>query len=182
MTQVERAPAYFKRSLDSGRGDPPARHYRDAVGAVGIPKHKNPYGPGAGLHPAALVGRGCELKDWNVALRRVENGRPAKSVLLHGLRGMGKTVLLGEFHRRAEDRHWMTVTVEANTGSPLRDTLARALHPVVREFVRPGAGEKLEKALATFKAFSVKVDIAGAWSFRCDLVPERARQSRGARG
>lgn len=57
--------------------------------------------------------------------------------------------------------------------------MARALYPVVREFVRPKVSEKLKKALATFKAFSAKVDIAGAWSFGCDLVPEEGRGNSG---
>ena len=80
--------------------------------------------------------------------------------------------MLGEFHRIAEERDWMTVTIEANTSSPLRRTLARAHYPVVRELVRPNAGDKLAKAVATFKAFSVKVDLAGAWSFGFDAVSE----------
>jgi hypothetical protein len=172
MTEVERIPAWGRQaSIPACSGLPTL--------GVGVQPRKNPYSPGAGLHPAALVGRCGELHDWNLALRRVEIARPAQSVVLNGLRGMGKTVLLGEFYRRAEDRHWMTVIIEANTGTPLRDTLARALYPVVREFVRPKASEKLKKALATFKAFSAKVDIAGAWSFGCDLVPEEGRGSSG---
>jgi len=55
----------------------------------------NPYSPGAGLRPAALVGRDAELQDWSVALERMESARSARSVVLHGLRGVGKTVLLG---------------------------------------------------------------------------------------
>jgi hypothetical protein len=88
-------------------------------------------------------------------------------------------VLLGEFHRMAEQRDWMTVTIEADTSSPLRDTLARALYPAVRELVRPGAGDKLTKALATFKAFSVKVGIAGAWSFGLEVAAEPGHGDSG---
>ena len=172
MTAVETIPACRRQTPNPARCGLPTL-------VVGAQLGKNPYSPGAGLHPAALVGRGGELHDWNVALRRIENSRPAQSVVLHGLHGMGKTVLLGEFHRRAEDRHWMTVIIEANAGSPLRDILARGLYPVVRELVRPRAGEKLKTALATFKTFSVKVDIAGAWSFGCDLVPEPGRGNSG---
>jgi hypothetical protein len=172
MTELETIPRSCGQAPNPARGS-------FATLSVGVQPRKNPYSPGAGQYPTALVGRGEELHDWNVSLKRVENASPAQSVVLHGLGGMGKTVLLGEFHRRAEDRHWMTVIIEANSGSPLRDTLARALYPVVREFARPRAGEKLKKALATFKAFSAKVDIAGAWSFGCDLVPERGRGSSG---
>jgi hypothetical protein len=163
----------------SGRQVPdPARSGVPTLGAC-IQPRKNPYSPGSGLRPAALAGRDGELKEWRVALQRLQNARSAKSVVLHGLRGEGRTVMLGEFHRIAEERDWMTVTIEANTSSPLRDTLARALYPVVRELVRPNAGDKLTKALATFKAFSVKVDIAGAWSFGFDVVSERGRGDSG---
>jgi len=146
---------------------------------LGVQLRKNPYSPGAGLRPPALVGRDRELKNWSIALRQLQGGCPAPSFVLHGLGGEGRTVLLGEFHRMAEERDLMTVIIEAGGGSSLRDTLARALYPVVRELVRPEAGDKLEKALATFKAFSVKVDIAGAWSFGYDVTSERGRGDSG---
>jgi AAA ATPase domain len=142
-------------------------------------ERNNPYSPGAGLRPAVLVGRDGELQDWSVALDRIENARSARPVVLHGLRGVGKTVLLGEFHQQAEDHKWVSVMIEANTGRPLREALARALYPVVRELVRPKAGDKLKKALATFKAFSVKVDASGAWSFGLDVATAQGRGDSG---
>ena len=142
-------------------------------------ERNNPYSPGAGLRPAALVGRDGELQDWSVALDRIENARSARSIVLHDLRGVGKTVLLGEFQQQAEDRKWVSVMIEANTGRPLRVALARALYPVVRELVRPKAGDTLKKALATFKAFSVKVDATGAWSFGLDVAPAQGRGDSG---
>jgi hypothetical protein len=149
---------------------------------VGVQFRKTPYSPGAGLRPAVLIGRDNELLDWSVALQRLENARATKSVVLHGLRGDGTTVLLREFRRIARERDWMSVIIEAKTGSPWRDTLARALYPVVRELVRPGAGDKLTKALATFKALC-----QGRHS-RCLVLRARrplrtgARRFRGARG
>ena len=172
MTELETIPSRGRQVPNPVRGSLPTF-------GVGVQLRKNPYSPGAGLRPAALVGRDGELQDWSVALQRLENARSAMSVVLHGLRGEGRTVLLGEFHRMAEDRDWMTVIIEANTGSPLRETLARALYPAVRELVRPSAGDKLTKALATFKAFSVKVDIAGAWSFGLDVAAEPGRGDSG---
>jgi hypothetical protein len=166
MTELETIRPWGRQVPD------PARSGLPTFG-VCVQFRKNPFSPGAGLRPAALVGCDGELQDWSVALQRLENARPAKSVVLHGLRGEGRTVMLGEFHRMAEERDWMTVTIEANTSSPLRHTLARALYPVVRELVQPNAGDKLTKALATFNAFSVKVDLAGAWSFGFDVVSEQ---------
>jgi len=65
---------------------------------------QNPFSPGAGLRPAVLVARDGELQDWSVALQRLENARPAKSVVLHGLRDKGRTVMLGECHLMADER------------------------------------------------------------------------------
>jgi len=174
MTELERIHPWGRQVPDPARGGL-------LTFGIRVQLRKNPYSPGAGLRPVALVGRDVELQGWCVALQRLENARSAKSFVLHGLhglhglRGRGRTVLLGEFHRMAEQRDWMTVTIEANIRSPLTDTLARALYLAVRELVRPSAGEKLTKALATFKDFSVKVDLAGAWSIGFDVVSEQGR-------
>lgn len=55
---------------------------------------RNPYQPGAGLRPAALVGRDEQLAGWDIAVTRIEDGRNAQPVVFYGLRGVGKTVLL----------------------------------------------------------------------------------------
>ena len=55
---------------------------------------RNPYAPGAGQRPPELAGRDAELTAFDVALERVERGRPERSLVLTGLRGVGKTVLL----------------------------------------------------------------------------------------
>lgn len=132
----------------------------------------NPYSPGAGLRPAALAGRDAELRVWTVALQRLEAGRPARSVVLQGLRGVGKTVLLGEFQRVAEGRDWLTGMVEAGAGLPLRTALAQALYPELARLARPSAGERIRRALRTFSSFTVTVDTAGTWSFGLDLSDE----------
>jgi len=116
MTELETIPHGAGRRQTRSVGCLPAL-------GVGVFLRKNPYSPGAGLRPAALVGRDSELQNWSLALQRLEKARSAKSVVLHGLRGEGRTVLLGEFDRMARERDWITVIIEANTVSPLRDTL-----------------------------------------------------------
>jgi hypothetical protein len=135
----------------------------------------NPYTPGAGLWPAALVGRDEELQDWAIALERLENGRTARSVVLHGLRGAGRTVLLEKFHHIAMDRGWVTVKIKARAGTALPDTLARALTPVVREVVRPGASDKVRQAAATLNAFVTTVNATGPWFLDLDGVSATGR-------
>jgi len=139
----------------------------------------NPFTPGAGLRPAALVGRDEELQDWAIALQRLENGRAARSLVLHGLRGVGRTVLLAELHYVAMDRGWVTVKVKARAGTALQDTLAHALTPVVGEVLRPGASDKLRQAAATLNAFIAKVNATGPWFVDLDGVPAAGRGNSG---
>src|SRR6184192_3732141 len=62
---------------------------------------KNPFSPGAGAPPPELVGREAILEQARVLLGRIKEKRPEKSILLTGLRGVGKTVLLNEIERLA---------------------------------------------------------------------------------
>jgi len=61
----------------------------------------NPFAPGAGQRPPELAGRDRELDAFDVLLERVSRGRPERSLVLTGLRGVGKTVMLGELRSRA---------------------------------------------------------------------------------
>jgi Cdc6-like AAA superfamily ATPase len=62
---------------------------------------KNPFSPGAGSPPPELVGRDPILEQARILLGRIKKKRPEKSLLLTGLRGVGKTVLLNEIERQA---------------------------------------------------------------------------------
>lgn len=64
----------------------------------------NPYSPGAGTRPPALVGREGEIESMDVALQRLRRGRDGRSQLLTGLRGVGKTVMLNEFEQLGDAR------------------------------------------------------------------------------
>src|SRR3979409_422369 len=67
---------------------------------------RNPFAPGAGQRPPELAGRERELKAFEVVLERVARGRPERSLMLTGLRGVGKTVLLGELRSMASKQGW----------------------------------------------------------------------------
>jgi hypothetical protein len=129
----------------------------------------NPYSPGAGRTPSALVGRDEQRKAWSVALRRIAAGRTAQSVVLYGLRGVGKTVLLSEFAKTATENAWITAKVEAGAGKSLREALGEALHEPLVDMVRPGAGTRLLRALKTALSFKASYDSAGTWNFGLDL-------------
>jgi AAA ATPase-like protein len=121
----------------------------------------NPYSPGAGLRPAALTGRGTEIDAFAVVLYRASHARPAPGMILHGLRGVGKTVLLNELANTARESGWVVATIEADlsgTRTPFRQQVASALTEGLRkESGRSNFGERMRRAAATLKSFSVTV-------------------------
>jgi|SRR5713226_2452548 len=74
---------------------------------------KNPFSPGAGSPPPELVGRDPVLEQARILLGRVKQKKPEKSMLLTGLRGVGKTVLLNEIKRMADGDGYRTISIEA---------------------------------------------------------------------
>lgn len=89
---------------------------------------QNPYAPGAGSPPPELAGRGDVQGDVDIRLQRLQLGRPVKSVMLVGLRGVGKTVLLDQMKRDAERHGIHTVRMEA----PEHLSLPALLAPQIR--------------------------------------------------
>jgi AAA ATPase domain len=130
---------------------------------------RNPYAPGAGRVPAALAGREEELDAWRVALARVEAGRDAQSLVVHGLRGVGKTVLLARFAREARARGWLVAEVEARSGRALAALVAEGFHDPLAELARPGVGARVRRALKTALSFRATYDATGTWSFGLEL-------------
>jgi hypothetical protein len=88
---------------------------------------KNPYSPGAGSPPPELAGRDKVRRDADIAMARIRIGNPAKSVLLVGLRGVGKTVLLDKIRQDSEAGGINTVRIEAPEGRSLPSLLAPQL-------------------------------------------------------
>jgi hypothetical protein len=138
----------------------------------GMDRALSPYSPGAGVRPLILSGRDDEIELWRSTVRRAETGRHARGLIVHGLRGVGKTVLLGEMRQEAESRDWVVASLEANSeAGSFREQLTDRLYPAMRNLARPGIGRRLRKALSTFAAFTVKVDNEGSWTFGLDLDP-----------
>ena len=93
---------------------------------------RNPYAPGAGS-ARPLAGRDEQLGAFEVVLERIARGRPERSLVLTGLRGVGKTVLLNALRSSAVRRQWGTGKLEARPDQGLRRPLSSALHQAVRE-------------------------------------------------
>ena len=85
---------------------------------------RNPYAPGAGTPPPELAGRDELRETIRIALERVRAVRPTKSILMVGLRGVGKTVLLSRMREDAETSAIHTMQVEAPENRSLPSILA----------------------------------------------------------
>jgi hypothetical protein len=143
---------------------------------------RNPFSPGAGSPPPELVGREEIIEEARVLFGRVRQRRPEKSILLTGLRGVGKTVLLNEIERLAVRSHYRTISVEAHEGKALAALLAPPMRKVLYELDRmAGAGDKVRRGLAVLKSFlnGVKVTV-GEVEIGLDIDPERGAADSGS--
>lgn len=142
---------------------------------------KNPYSPGAGAPPPELVGRDPILKQAEILLGRIRARRPEKSLLLTGLRGVGKTVLLNEIQRMAEKNDYETIFVEAHEDKSLGALLVPYLRTLLFKLDRmAGFGNKAKRALAVLKSFvgSLKVGY-GEITLGLDIEPELGSADSG---
>ena len=142
---------------------------------------KNPYSPGAGSPPPELVGRDPILEQARVLLGRIKQKRPEKSMLLTGLRGVGKTVLLNEIERLANADGYRTVAIEAHEDKPLGPLLAPQLRTVLYELNRmAGAGDKVKRGLAVLRSFigSLKLTVSEV-TLGLDIEPEKGAADSG---
>ncbi|MET3453520.1 ATP-binding protein [Pseudomonas kilonensis] len=126
--------------------------------------YRNPFAPGAGSRPPELAGRDSILEAARIACGRAVNGRSARSIMLLGLRGTGKTVLLNEIGRIAKEEGLLVSKVEA----PERESLARLLYPEMRKVMRALSGVESAKQIANrglkgLRSFAsiFKIDIGG---------------------
>lgn len=142
---------------------------------------QNPFSPGAGSPPPELVGRSEVLAQADILLGRVKQKRAEKSILLTGLRGVGKTVLLNEIDRKAEAAGYRTIMVEAHEEKALAALLAPSLRQLLFHLDRiAGAGHKAKRALAVLKGFldGVKVTL-GEIEIGLDIDPEKGVADSG---
>ena len=116
---------------------------------------RNPYAPGAGQRPPELAGRDEQLDRFQVVLERIRRGRPERSMVLTGLRGVGKTVLLNALRSTAVRARWGTGKYEARPEQGMRRPIAAALHVAVRELGHP-QGQEVDHVLGVIKAFAQK--------------------------
>ena len=114
-----------------------------------------------------MVGRDDQLESFGLLLARIEAGRTEQSMIITGLRGVGKTVLLGQFRTKALAREWVVVELEVskNDESQFRRDIATRLRTALFE-LSPKAKwtERFKHAAAVLTSFTVSVDATGTWS------------------
>jgi hypothetical protein len=132
----------------------------------------NPYTPNAGAEPQAIVGRDDQLESFDLLLARIERGRTEQSMIITGLRGVGKTVLLGQFRTKALEHDWVVVEVEVSKHdeSDFRRNMASRLRTALLE-LSPKARwtDRFKHAAGVLKSFTINMDPTGSWSAGFDV-------------
>lgn len=142
---------------------------------------KNPFVPGAGTPPPELAGRSLVLEKAHIAVSRVREGKSAKSLILVGLRGVGKTVLLVRIRDMAEEAKYKAVMIEAHEGKPLAALLVPSLRQILFQLDKvAGAGEKVKRGLRVLRSFmgSIKLTVADV-DVGLSIEPERGTGDSG---
>jgi hypothetical protein len=145
---------------------------------------RNPYAPGAGQRPPELAGRDRELAAFDVTLERVAAGRPERSMVVSGLRGVGKTVLLHALRGQAVHRAWGTGKIEARPDQSLRIPIAQAVHAAVREVAhRHRDPDRVDAVAGVLKSFALRTELKDRkgfrWSPPTDVAAAKGRADSG---
>lgn len=128
----------------------------------------NPYTPDSGARPPVLTGRERELAHLRSIIAQLSGGGTEQHVLITGLRGVGKTVLLNEFEGMCEQAGWPAEAREVGRNSSIATLVGRAARRAMLQMsARKRAGERLRQALRVLKSF--EVTLPGDVSFKLDV-------------
>lgn len=141
---------------------------------------RNPYTPNAGAPPRYLAGRRSEVDDFRVLLKRLGAGYTEQSLVVTGLRGVGKTVLLGEYQRIASEEGWIAADAEVSENTPFGPQIANLARRALFE-VSPKAkwGKRATAAAAVLKSFSLTVQPDGTLTAGLDVDAQIGRADTG---
>lgn len=142
---------------------------------------RNPFAPGAGTPPPELAGRDELRASLHVALERAKIGRPAKSAMLVGLRGVGKTVLLDRIREDAEAAGIHTVRIEAPEGRSLPALLAPQLRQALLRLSQVAAARDFAiRGLRALAGFAKRLKVTfGDIEVGLDYDPEPGLADNG---
>ena len=135
---------------------------------------QNPFSPGAGTPPPAFLGRDELMESYRVALRRTISGRPGKSIMPIGLRGVGKTVLLHRFDHMAQEEGLVGAFIEAPETGDFEHLLAARLRSILIELDKGKVSRAVKRALGTLKSFSCTLPDGTSIALNVDAIPGSA--------
>lgn len=130
----------------------------------------NPFRPGAGTSPPALLGRDQLIDHFGTTVRRAVAGRPGKSLMAVGLRGVGKTVLLNRFGEIAEQEGLAVGFIEAPESGDFGPLLASRLRKILLGYDTRKKTSKVLKALRVLKTFSLQLPDGSSVSLDVDAL------------
>lgn len=142
---------------------------------------QNPFSPGAGSPPPELAGRDDLLREASIALGRIRAGRYERSLMLVGLRGVGKTVLLNRIRDMAAENGYSIVMIEATENRSLPALLLPPLRQVLFRFdTMADVSDKVKRGLRVLRSFvgCFKATINEV-EFGLDIDPERGTADSG---
>ena len=140
----------------------------------------NPYSPGAGKRPPALVGRDDELAAFDVAVQRLARRRSDRSLVLTGLRGVGKTVMLRECQRIAASHGWVCRHIEATEEGRFVHQVAAAIQGALFDLTPVSQlVEVASQVLGVLRSFQISWDIPEAGRFSVGVDPVDGRADSG---
>ncbi|MCD2499973.1 MULTISPECIES: ATP-binding protein [Microbacterium] len=142
----------------------------------------NPYTPNAGASPETIAGRDEQRDAFTALLKRLARGKTNQSLIITGLRGVGKTVLLNEFREIAEAERWEVLEIEASKhdDTRFRQNLAGLLKAaVLRLSPRARWTDRARRAASVITAFAVAVDHQGTWSLSWDVEAAEGAADHG---
>ncbi|BBH17065.1 ATPase [Nocardioides baekrokdamisoli] len=143
---------------------------------------RNPYTPNAGAQPVAVVGRDDQLQNFDLLLHRLTAGRTEQSMIITGLRGVGKTVLLGRFYRKAIAQNWVVIEEEISKhdDTAFRRNIAAWMRTALLELSpRSRWSDRLHRAGGVLRAFSLTVDPTGGLTAGLDVDALTGLADRG---
>ncbi|MFA4840286.1 MAG: ATP-binding protein [Agrococcus sp.] len=146
---------------------------------------QNPYTPNAGAAPEAIVGRDDQTKSFEALLHRLARGRTEQSMIITGLRGVGKTVLLGRFREIALGARWEVIELEASKHDEdrFRQTMATQFRAVLlRLSPRARWTDRARHAGAVLSAFAVTAAPDGSWTLNWDVPAAQGHADHGDLG
>ncbi len=142
----------------------------------------NPYTPNAGAEPQAVVGRDDQLKQFVMLLARLARRCTEQSMIITGLRGVGKTVLLHQFRGKALAQDWAVVEMEVqkHDEAAFRRVISARLRTALHE-LSPKAQwtDAFKHAVSVLKSFTLSVDPEGQWTAGLDVEPAEGFADHG---